>query len=267
MAITFVVLYAIPLSGTIRLDLLGGDHRLLGRESGALEVALLYPVVAAALYLLTFLLNWPLGRLFCGFGCPIGHASRLADGAEVEAARKLPRRGPRLRFGAFCLVLAGGLAVWFGDPAALARDPGSGALVALTAVALTAALLIWHARAGRWIFCRKLCPIGIYYTAIQIAHRFGVQFEPERGRCVECRLCEIVCPVALDPRRLDERVAGGGGLAFDGFPGKNYCLECGDCVRACELMVRRKEPAASAPLELRFWSAESAATQRSAQPE
>jgi polyferredoxin len=253
MAISLAILFAIPLSGLVRMDLLAGRHVLLRREAPAVEVLPIILVVIAGLYLITFLLNWPFGRLFCGFGCPVGHVFRLEDRVDTSRTRAgRAGKGPILRSVAFTALLAGSLLIWWVDPAALlSATAGREVLIAAGALAGTTALLVWFGRSVRWTFCGKLCPIGIYYTAIQVAHRFGVQFDSELDTCIDCNLCDISCPVHLEPRHLEKRTNGAGGLAFDGFPGKNYCLECGDCVRVCAHIIRRRtgeEP----PLRLTF---------------
>ena len=62
----------------------------------------------------------------------------------------------------------------------------------------------------------------------------------------------MACPVDLDPTNLHKRIDGSGGLAFDGFAGRNHCLSCGDCVQACELVSAH--PSRQVALELGFGS-------------
>ena len=71
-----------------------------------------------------------------------------------------------------------------------------------------------HGRYWRWDFCTKTC--------------------------IECDACDNVCPVNLAPRDLMAPIPSPGGFSIDAAPGRNHCLGCGDCARACEWMVGLK---------------------------
>ncbi len=65
-------------------------------------------------------------------------------------------------------------------------------------------------------FCRSFCPLGALYA---LCARFAVvRISVDRDSCVNCGLCDKVCPVDLDVRRE----AGG-----------PECIACGDCITAC----------------------------------
>ena len=250
MGMTLVVLYAIPLGGVARVDLWRGEHMWLLEP--AHWVVGLGAVIGGigGLYVVTFLLNWGGGRLFCGFGCPVGQLSRFAD--EVETSQRGKKRPTKAWSQAilFAFALVGGMLAWWVDPRVLVD--GEPLAVAATAGAwlVGTALALGHGHFWRWVFCKKWCPIGLYYSAIQLSHNFGVHFD--ETACNHCNLCAMACPVNLDPTNLVERIDGSGGLAFDGFPGRNHCLSCGDCVQACELVS--KHPSRHAALELGFGS-------------
>jgi polyferredoxin len=65
-------------------------------------------------------------------------------------------------------------------------------------------------------FCRIMCPLGAIYglTAKVSLSRFKV----DKNTCVNCGLCDTVCPVGLDVRK------DVGGME---------CIACGDCIRKC----------------------------------
>jgi ferredoxin len=96
------------------------------------------------------------------------------------------------------------------------------------------------------------CPIGLYYSFVSPARWFGVHFRNGRGTCIECSACDNVCPVDLRPRDLSTPVPARGGISVTDAPGRNHCLECGDCVRACEWMIAAKG-AGPVPLELGYF--------------
>ena len=122
--------------------------------------------------------------------------------------------------------------LWRGAPVALAWSWG----VLLAGVALAYV----HGRFWRWSFCISTCPIGLYYSFVSPAKWFGVHFRNASGSCIECNACDNVCPVDLKPRQLMEPAPPRSGLALVAAPGRNHCLECGDCVRACEWMIEKK---------------------------
>jgi ferredoxin-type protein NapH len=107
------------------------------------------------------------------------------------------------------------------------------------AIALASGYAVLHARRWRWSFCRKLCPIGLYYSAVQSSALVGIGFDSS-ACCTDCGGCAGVCPVHLDPRALDAIVPSPGGLGFSGLTANTHCLRCGACVEVCEHMMRKQ---------------------------
>lgn len=238
MGVTFAVLFGVPLSGLARVDLWGGDHWALGAPAGFVLAFKSVLMAIAGFYVVTFLINLPAGRMFCGFGCPVGQLSRFADAIDA-----FPADAARRRRGWFDLIgFAGGLALavslWWAAPAAFVSGLPGVALLAIVGMVATAAVL--HARYWRWNFCRQVCPIGLYYSVVQTNAPFGIDFDPT-GTCIDCDACRGICPVHLDPRHLDARLPSPGGLAIDGLPALNHCLHCGACVEVCEHVTRKRE--------------------------
>lgn len=65
-------------------------------------------------------------------------------------------------------------------------------------------------------FCRIMCPLGaIYGLTAKISL---TRFKWNKETCVDCGLCDKVCPVNLDVRKEI------GGME---------CIACGDCIRKC----------------------------------
>ena len=65
-------------------------------------------------------------------------------------------------------------------------------------------------------FCRTMCPLGAIYgltTRLSLA-----RFEFNEETCIDCGLCDKICPVNLDVRKEI---------------GKMECIACGDCIRKC----------------------------------
>jgi NAD-dependent dihydropyrimidine dehydrogenase PreA subunit len=241
--ITFAILYAVPLLGLARFDLWDGRHLAARRAVGPVYGIGAVLIGILSFYILTFVFNAFLGRIFCGFGCPIGQASRLGDDVEIAEKTGKSRLVVIGRYAAFCVGLGLAGTLWFVSPYVLRE--GSARAVALTltgALGLSGAVYL-HGRFFRWRFCEGYCPIGIYYSAVQTGHGFGIHFDERKSTCKDCGNCELVCPVRLDPRHLDVLKNDVGGIGLDGFAGENHCLNCGECVRACELQFKKEGPA------------------------
>jgi polyferredoxin len=249
MTLTLVVLYAVPLGGFARFDLWDGRHLAAGKPVNFVwgGGALLLSIVG--LYLITFLINAVAGRLFCGFGCPVGEVSRLADAAEIAAVSRDSRLPAAARRIGFELALAGAAFLWLASPRVFVEGSPRAVAIALAGVAAGTGVLHAMGRFLRWKFCRFYCPIGVYYSAVQTAHRFNIHFDEVHATCKGCDVCAEACPVGLTPRDLSRPVNGLEGIGIDGFPQANHCLMCGDCVRACEHVVGRA-PGAVVPLSL-----------------
>jgi len=220
----------------VLLVVVGGAHRALGRSVDLTHGLVAVGVAIAGFYVVTFLVNIPAGRMFCGFGCPVGQLSRFADTIDAFPKDAGRRRRGWLELLAFATVLALTCVLWWTSPGAFVSWPA--AATAWSALALLAGYTVVHARVWRWGFCRKLCPIGLYYSVVQTSPLVGIDFDPART-CTDCGGCAAICPVHLDPRRLEDPIASPGGLAFSGFPAANHCLHCGACVEACEHLTRK----------------------------
>lgn len=251
--LSIALLWAIPLSGLARVDLWQGRHRLLFTDADLRRGLAGVVLGIAALYVATFLSNAAGGRLFCGWGCPVGQISRL--GESVERAQGRAAWKAHLQGAAYSAAFVFGMLAWWVDLRVLWRGDlvwsSSVAAVGLTGTALALA----HARVWRWGFCRSACPIGLYYSFVSPARWFGVHFRNETGACVECDLCDRVCPVDLAPRDLMAPIPARAGLSIADAPGRNHCLECGDCVRACDWMIERRH-GGEVPLRLGFFTGE-----------
>jgi ferredoxin-type protein NapH len=239
MGITLAALLGVPLAGLARVDLWGGAHRMLGEPVDLVLGLATVSVAIAAFYGATFLLNMIAGRMFCGFGCPVGQLSRLADAIDALAKDPAGQRRAWLKLGAFALLLVGATSLWWVAPGVYAAG-GAAMLAAWGALVLGVGLALVHARRWRWGFCRKLCPIGLYYSVVQTGGLVRIHFDPKLA-CTDCKACAGACPVRLDPRHLDQLLESPGGLAFSDMPAINHCLSCGACVEICEHMTR-KEP-------------------------
>jgi ferredoxin-type protein NapH len=251
LAVTVVLLYAVPLSGLAQVDLVRGQHMAaFAPVPIALPAVMSMVITAVCFWVSTLALATILGRVFCGFGCLVSQSSRLAD--YTESAENTGRALWRARLTQLgvALLFGGGITLWWVDEAVLWLGTPLEIAGALGIYALVTAGVVLHGRYWRWGFCKQLCPIGLYYSIVgHDTPRFGVRFDA--AKCNECRLCDKACPVGLEPRDLTKTVKDAGGLAFDFLPAANHCLVCGDCVRACGVALS-KQSFESPALQLRF---------------
>ena len=155
-SVTFLVLYGAPLLGLARFDLWDGRHFAAGRPAGLVYGLGALFIGVFSFYIITFVLNAALGRIFCGFGCPIGQASRLGDDVEAALATGHQRLAARARAAAFALALAAGIALWLVSPRVFVEGSARAVLVTLGGVAGLATLIYLHGRFWRWRFCQDL---------------------------------------------------------------------------------------------------------------
>jgi polyferredoxin len=178
------------------------------------------------------------GRMTCGWLCPFGFFQDLMKKISGRVV-KLPRWMGKLKY-----VSLVGLAIilpfffgemWFSKlcpagaiegaiPWALAgRGPDSLAGFDVTAmvggmfwikIAILAAFLVGMVFVKR-PFCRTSCPLGAIFSLFNRASL--VRMKVDNKSCVECGLCERLCPVDIEPYKdIDS-------------PECIKCLECTKC--------------------------------------
>ena len=101
MGITLAVLFAVPVLGIARVDLVGGANLVLGKAAPLRAGVIAVAGAIASFYFVTFLINLPAGRMFCGFGCPIGQLSRFSDVIDAFPRDPVRRRRAWLELVAF----------------------------------------------------------------------------------------------------------------------------------------------------------------------
>ena len=240
LSITMVLLYAVPLSGLAHADLVRGRHMAAFKQvDWILPSFLAMVIVALAFWATTIVLTAMLGRVFCGFGCLVGQAARLGDNTESATQtgkRRWQAWAAQLGVSA---VFGGGITLWWVDGAVFLDGTRAEIATAVGIYGVVLAAVLAHGRWWRWGFCKQLCPIGLYYSVVGQGYRFGVEFDPTD--CNDCKLCDKACPVGLNPRELEAPFEAAEGVGFSGLPSRNHCLVCGDCVRACEISLKKAD--------------------------
>lgn len=253
MTVSLGILIAVPISGLARVDLWAGRHALLFQTVPFKHGLAGVIIGIGAMYVATFLVNLFGGRLFCGWGCPVGQVSRFGEAVDTLGLRRSQRLMAAGRGALFSGALVLSVMAWWVDLRVLWQGSGTPLMIAWGVFFVSVALTYAHGRWWRWEFCKSVCPIGLYYSFVSPARYFGIHFRNQENTCIECDACDNVCPVDLAPRDLMAPSGPRPGLSIADAPGRNHCLECGDCVRACEFMIERRGNA-PVPLLLGFFS-------------
>ena len=209
-----------------------------------------------------FALTAVLGRIWCGWACPLtvfldlvrrvesllegdGPSRRLLDAAPASLRKTARRVAKQAVFGLLAAVVAHGFLAYFVSLPRLFRmlrespaaHPGAFLLV------LGTTGLLWFCFAWfREQFCIVLCPYGRLQSVLTDEHSLVIGYDAKRGEprggvrgpdeprgdCVNCAKCVQVCPTGIDIRQ---------GLQLE-------CIGCAACVDACDSVMRKlKRPA------------------------
>ena len=95
MTFSLAVLLLVPLSGMARVDVWGGDHRFWFRPAPFNVALAAVLAIFAAIYVVTFLSNVVAGRMFCGWGCPVGQLSRFGEAVDTPGLSRRDRLSAR----------------------------------------------------------------------------------------------------------------------------------------------------------------------------
>lgn len=176
-----------------------------------------------------FLFGVTLGRFMCGWLCPFGWLQDLLGRVQRRKLR-LPAWTGYLRYvflvGLVLVVPYYTSVQWFSKVCPQGALQG-GLLQPLLDPSLRGGIGAWwwfkEAMLVGWLvaflflqrpFCRLMCPLGAIFA---LFYGFSaLQFRLDPGQCVDCGLCQRVCPAGLDPRRQ---------------VGSHLCVSCLECRR------------------------------------
>ena len=187
----------------------------------ALEITLAGKMFYPALWLSALplvLIAVLLGRVFCGYVCPLNLLLELLPGKLEQYKSK------NCQLPIYILALVLLLALLLSLPVHNILSPVYGLMHVLlfgfgVELVLVVLVLLLALTMGRKSWCRSLCPLGAIYGLLGLKRRLFLQVDA--SKCVHCGQCLKACSMGTVPgsSRLKESY---------------LCTNCGDCVDACD---------------------------------
>jgi len=220
------ILYGVILFGGFPHAVMPIQHILFILSGRGLISSLLPVIIVLSLLSATSLI---VGRIFCGFACPIGTLQELISKINfksdlksqekvkyrIEDSSKLPSRIRRIFlailiilaiFGILLLEMINPLTVFF-----IFRSPFTlTLLIPLVSLIVVSIVSIFIYRP----WCRYLCPFGAFSS---LCSRISRKKYHRTEDCTDCGLCEKICPT-------QEASAGSK---------RNECYFCNRCIEIC----------------------------------
>jgi len=239
----FLAFVAAPFLNLMRFDIPRQRFYFAGFELWISEFAIIF----FALMLLMFIIAASAiihGRIYCSYACPqmifSEWSQSLERWAKTQAQQRLKTASPGTKNLAGKAAFYGILAVasvflafvftsYFLEPRDLL-----GRLVHLDLItvggitgATVTILTFLDLTLVRQKFCTSVCPYGYIQGMLQDQHTLLVSYQDGQGEardCIDCKKCVRVCEMEIDIRDS---------------PFQIECVHCGDCIDACEDILRK----------------------------
>ncbi len=237
----------------VLLDVVHRRFTLFGTTFHPTDTALLM-LLLLAVFVTIFLLTAILGRVWCGWACPqtvymeflYRPIERWIEGTRARQLR-LDVEGPNARrfvknavFLAVSMFLAHTFLAYFVGVESLARWVTRSPFehpAAFLVMAGTTALMFLDFGWFREQVCLVACPYGRFQSVLLDRRSLIVGYDPlrgepraplkgrttEKGDCIDCSACVIVCPTGIDIRD---------GLQME-------CIHCTQCIDACDAVMEK----------------------------
>ena len=238
--VCFLVFVLLPFTNLMRVDIPKERFYFAGFELWINEFAIIF----FATMLLMFLVAASAivyGRIYCSYACPqmiFSEASQETERWIRNRVRKLFPRWPAGRreavaqtlFYAVLLVASTFVAFVFTAYFVAPRDLATRLLHfdLVTAGGITGAsvtlLTFLDFAFVKQKFCTTVCPYGYLQGMLQDRNTLLVVYQDPDKACIECKKCVTVCEMGIDIRESPYQIE---------------CVHCGDCIDACEDVLRR----------------------------
>ena len=239
----FLVFVAAPFLNLMRFDIPRQRFYFAGFELWISEFAIIF----FALMLLMFIIAASAiihGRIYCSYACPQMIFSEWSQSVErwakTQAQQRLKTAAPGTKKLAANAVFYGLLAVasvflafvftsYFLEPRDLLGRLLHLDLITVGGItgATVTILTFLDLTLVRQKFCTSVCPYGYIQGMLQDQHTLLVSYQDgkdEARDCIDCKKCVRVCEMEIDIRDS---------------PFQIECVHCGDCIDACEDILRK----------------------------
>ena len=239
----FLAFVAAPFLNLMRFDIPRQRFYFAGFELWISEFAIIF----FALMLLMFIIAASAiihGRIYCSYACPqmifSEWSQSLERWAKTQAQQRLKTASPGTKklaanaaFYSLLAVASVFLAFVFTSYFLEPRDL-LGRLLHLDLItvggitgATVTILTFLDLTLVRQKFCTSVCPYGYIQGMLQDQHTLLVSYQDGQGEardCIDCKKCVRVCEMEIDIRDS---------------PFQIECVHCGDCIDACEDILRK----------------------------
>lgn len=182
--------------------------------------------------LVTLIVAFALGRVFCGWLCPYGLFSEIFTRFRLRQSSSRHEFTIKLALAALALSLAAlypliSLMSMPGQisllPQALWREPALGIILELAIIPF--GILVVEAFAGKRLWCRYICPQSVFLglasgAKAAIIPGLRITWNGRKCTCGKNAPCQTACSLGLNPRLKQG-------------PKRRDCSMCGRCVAVC----------------------------------
>jgi cytochrome c oxidase accessory protein FixG len=241
-AITTVIILALPFLNVLRLDIPTLRFYFLSSVLWVDEFYLLFLVLMLLLWMVV-IFSMIYGRVWCGWACPQMVLCQLVRWLEKQTGRLIgygPKKsgiGRRILLrtlvavavAAVSLAVGFNLVSYFVDPYRMLAGIADGTLAPLVGRFIVGIAIIVFVDVVFWreTFCRRACPYGMMQVLLIDSKTQIMRYDKSRADdCIGCNACVKGCVMGIDIRTS---------------PYQTECVYCGDCVDACNSILRKQD--------------------------